>query len=161
MQSRPMQISLIAVGTRMPRWVQDGFDEYSKRLTSDCRLTLVEIPAPQRSKTTDPARATRDEGEKMLKAIPKGARVVALDVKGEMHSTESLASLLSRQMGSGRDLALLVGGADGLSPDCLARADESWSLSRLTFPHPLVRVILAEQIYRAHSLMRNHPYHRA
>lgn len=156
-----MQIFLIAVGTKMPRWVQEGYEEYSKRLPGDCRLTLLEIPAHQRSKATDPARAMRDEGERMLRALPKGARVVALDVKGEMHSTESLAERLSRQLGSGRDLALLVGGADGLAPDCLARAEESWSLSRLTLPHPLVRVVLAEQLYRAHSLLRNHPYHRA
>lgn len=145
----------------MPQWVQDGFSEYAKRLPAECRLTLVEIPAPQRAKSTDPVRMIREEGEKMLKAVPKRARVVALDVRGEMHSTESLAGLLSRQMGSGNDLALLVGGADGLSPDCLARADESWSLSRLTFPHPLVRVILSEQIYRAYSFSKNHPYHRA
>jgi 23S rRNA (pseudouridine1915-N3)-methyltransferase len=77
-----------------------------------------------------------------------------------MHTTESLAGALQRQMNSGRDLALLVGGADGLAPDCLQRADETWSLSRLTFPHPLVRVIVAEQLYRAYSFSKNHPYHR-
>lgn len=156
-----MQISLIAVGTKMPGWVQDGYEEYARRMTSDCRLTLVEIPAPVRSKATDSARAVRDEGERMLKAVPKGAWVIALEVGGQQHSTESLAAALQRQMGAGRDLALLVGGADGLSAQCLERADERWSLSRMTFPHPLVRVILAEQLYRALSLSKNHPYHRA
>ncbi len=156
-----MQISLIAVGTKMPDWVQSGYAEYAKRLASDCRLTLVEVPAVVRSKTTDPVRAKREEGERMAKVLPKNCSVLALDVTGKMHSTESLADLLGEQMVSGRDLALLVGGADGLSPEILARADSRWSLSRLTFPHPLVRVILAEQLYRAHSLLRNHPYHRA
>ena len=141
--------------------MQDGYEEYARRRTSDCRLSLVEIPAPVRSKATDSARAVRDEGERMLKAVPKGAWVIALEVGGHQHSTESLAIALQHQMGSGRDLALLVGGADGLSAQCLERADERWSLSRMTFPHPLVRVILAEQLYRAHSLSRNHPYHRA
>jgi 23S rRNA (pseudouridine1915-N3)-methyltransferase len=155
-----MQIVLIAVGTKMPNWVEAGYAEYAKRMPPECRLTLVEVPAVQRSKSTDADRAMGQEGERMIKAIPKGSRVVALDVKGEMHSTESLATAIERQMGSGRDLALLVGGADGLAPECLQRADERWSLSRLTFPHPLVRVILAEQIYRAYSFSRNHPYHR-
>ncbi len=156
-----MQISLIAVGTKMPDWVQAGYGEYAKRLASDCRLTLVEIPAIARSKSTDPGRAKREEGDRMARALPKNATVMALDVTGKMYSTESLAELLGEQMAGGRDLALLVGGADGLSAEILARADSRWSLSRLTFPHPLVRVILAEQLYRAHSLLRNHPYHRA
>lgn len=155
-----MQIALIAIGTKMPGWIQDGYQEYARRMPADCRLNLMEIPAPARSKATDSARAVREEGERMLKALPKGASVVALDVRGELHSTESLALSLQRFMGSGRDLALLVGGADGLSASCLERAEERWSLSRLTFPHPLVRVILAEQLYRAYSFSKNHPYHR-
>lgn len=156
-----MQIFLIAVGTKMPDWVQSGYQEYAKRMSSDCRLNLVEIPAVARSKSTDPVRAKREEGEKMVRALPKNATVVALEVDGRMHSTESLAQFLGEQMATGRDLALLVGGADGLSPEALEHADHRWSLSKLTFPHPLVRVVLAEQLYRAHSLLRNHPYHRA
>lgn len=155
-----MQIALIAVGTKMPDWVQNGYAEYAKRLPSECRLKLVELPAAVRSKSTDLVKAVREEGERMLKAIPKGSWVVALEVGGQLHSTESLAAALTRQMGSGRDVALLIGGADGLAPDCVRRADETWSLSRLTFPHPLVRVILAEQLYRAYSLTIHHPYHR-
>lgn len=155
-----VEIVMIAVGTRMPQWVQAGYDEYARRMPSDCRLELIEIPAPARSKSTDSARTVREEGERMIKAIPKSCRVVALDLQGEMHSTESLALALERQMASGKGLALLVGGADGLASPCLERADEKWSLSRLTFPHPLVRVIVAEQLYRAYSFSRNHPYHR-
>jgi 23S rRNA (pseudouridine1915-N3)-methyltransferase len=156
-----MQIALIAVGTKMSEWVVSGFGEYAKRMPHDCRLQLLEIPASQRSKTTDTVRAVREEGDRIIKAIPKNAWVVALDVGGKLHSTESLAGALRQCMSSGRDLALLVGGADGLAPECLRRADEAWSLSRLTFPHPLVRVIVAEQVYRAYSLSKNHPYHRA
>lgn len=151
---------MIAVGTKMPAWVEAGFSEYAKRLSGECRLSLVEIPAFQRSKSSDPVRAVREEGERILKAIPKGAWVVALDVLGAVHSTESLAQELKRQMSSGRDLALLIGGADGLSPEVLEKANESWSLSRLTFPHPLVRVLVAEQFYRAYTVCKNHPYHR-
>jgi 23S rRNA (pseudouridine1915-N3)-methyltransferase len=156
-----MRMVLIAVGTRMPAWVEDGYAEYARRMPSECRLELCEIPAVVRGKSVDPRRAVRQEGERMLKAVPRGSLVVALDVQGQMHSTASLASVLQEQMGSGRDLALLVGGADGLAPECLQRAEQKWSLSRLTFPHPLVRVILAEQLYRAYSYSRNHPYHRA
>ena len=155
-----MQIALIAVGTKMPDWVQSGYAEYAKRMPPECKLGLIEVPAFQRSKTTDTDKAVRQEGERMLRAVPKGSWVVCLDVLGQMHSTESLAKSLEHHMGMGRDLALLVGGADGLSPECSQRADEKWSLSKLTFPHPLVRVILAEQLYRAYSFSRNHPYHR-
>jgi 23S rRNA (pseudouridine1915-N3)-methyltransferase len=144
----------------MPGWVQEGYSEYARRMPADCRLNLLEIPAHHRSKSSDPAKSKREEGERVLRAIPRGARVMALDVQGQMHSTESLAAALEKHLGTGRDLALLVGGADGLSPECLERADETWSLSRLTFPHPLVRVIVAEQLYRAWSFLRNHPYHR-
>src|SRR5688500_3574062 len=107
-----VEIVLIAVGTRMPQWVQDGSNEYARRMPAECRLQWVEIPAPARTKAMDSARAVRDEGERTLKAIPKGSRVVALDLRGEMHSTESLAAALERQMASGKDMALLVGGAD-------------------------------------------------
>jgi 23S rRNA (pseudouridine1915-N3)-methyltransferase len=156
-----MRLELIAVGERMPAWVRDGYDEYAKRLPRECALVLHEIESGARSKSRDPARAVALEGERMLAALPKGARVVALDVKGAEHSTEELAARLQTWLADGRDVALLVGGPDGLAPECLCRADERWSLSRLTLPHPLVRVVLAEQLYRAWSMLRNHPYHRA
>lgn len=152
---------MIAVGTKMPSWVHEGYQEYAKRMPAECRLELVEIAAFQRAKSVDTARAVQDEGSRMLKAIPKAAWVVALEVGGVMHSTASLSQALTRRMESGRDLVILIGGADGLDSSCLARADEQWSLSRLTFPHPLVRVVMAEQLYRAYSYANNHPYHRA
>ncbi|MBK5969893.1 MULTISPECIES: 23S rRNA (pseudouridine(1915)-N(3))-methyltransferase RlmH [Thiorhodovibrio] len=156
-----MRIHLLSVGRRMPAWVEQGFGEYAKRLPQDCHLRLVEIDPVPRTKGGDAARAIAVEGERLLQAVPKGARVIALDVEGRPWSTEALAAELERWLASGQDLALLVGGADGLSSDCLVRADARWSLSPLTFPHPLVRVILAEQLYRAWTLTQGHPYHRS
>ncbi len=156
-----MRIHLLSVGRRMPAWVEQGFREYTKRLPRECALQLVEIDPVARGKGVDAARALTAEGERLLRAIPKSARVIALDVGGQPYSTQALADTLAHWLASGQDIALLVGGADGLAPECLARADHRWSLSSLTFPHPLVRVILAEQIYRTWTLIQGHPYHRA
>jgi len=156
-----MQIHLISIGNKMPKWVNEGFNEYAKRMPGECSLRLVEIAPGRRGKNADVVRAVREEGERMLSAVPKGALVVALDVKGKPWSTELLADRLTGWMREGHDLALLVGGPEGLSDQCLAAANLKWSLSAMTFPHPLVRVILAEQLYRAWSLLNNHPYHRA
>jgi len=145
----------------MPRWVQEGYGEYAKRMPAECSLRLIEIAPGRRGKGADIARALRDEGERMLAAIPKGCQVLALDVKGKSWDTEKLSGKMSEWMADGRDLALLVGGPEGLADSCLQRADGRWSLSALTMPHPLVRVVVAEQLYRAWSLLRNHPYHRA
>jgi 23S rRNA (pseudouridine1915-N3)-methyltransferase len=156
-----MNIHLLSVGNKMPRWVSEGYREYAKRLPAECRLNLIEIAPGHRGKSADIRRTLRDEGERMLKAIPKGCHVIALDVPGRTWSTEQLAQRLGDWMEAGHDLALLVGGPEGLAESCLQRADSHWSLSPLTLPHPLVRVLLSEQIYRAWSLLRNHPYHRA
>ena len=156
-----MNIHLIAIGDKMPLWVQQGFDEYAKRLPRECAVHLIEIAQGRRGKNADIARAVRDEGQRMLAAIPKGARVVALEVNGRNWSTGQLAQQLDGWMAGGQDIALLVGGPEGLSEEARAAADQQWSLSPLTLPHPLVRVILAEQLYRAWSILRNHPYHRA
>lgn len=156
-----MKIFLHAVGNRMPGWVEDGYSEYARRLSGDCKLQLKEIPAAKRTGNTSARRIIEDEGQRLIESLPKNVHVVALDLKGKPWSTEQLASQLERWMQSGRDISLLVGGPDGLSAACTDRADQRWSLSPLTFPHPLVRVILAEQLYRAWSLTRNHPYHRA
>ncbi|RDH86715.1 MAG: 23S rRNA (pseudouridine(1915)-N(3))-methyltransferase RlmH [endosymbiont of Escarpia spicata] len=156
-----MKIHIISVGNRMPRWVTEGYEEYARRMPAECGLKLVEINPGHRGKNADMQRTLHDEGERMLKAIPKGCQVIALDVQGSSWGTEKLSQKLGAWMGDGRDLALLVGGPEGLAPDCLARAEGRWSLSPLTMPHPLVRVVVAEQIYRAWSLLRNHPYHRA
>lgn len=144
----------------MPAWVAQGYAEYARRLPADCALRLVEIPAGKRGKGADIARITQQEGEKMLAALPKGARVVALDVKGRPWSTEVLSRELDAWRHDGRDVALLVGGPEGLAPECVARAEQRWSLSNLTLPHPLVRIVVAEQLYRAWSILHNHPYHR-
>lgn len=144
----------------MPAWVTEGYGEYAKRLPRECSLVLKEIPLAKRQKGSNVARLVADEGQRMLAAVAEGSRVVALDVAGKPRSTEDLAATLEHWLGAGRDVSLLVGGPDGLAPTCLQRADESWSLSPLTLPHPLVRILLAEQIYRAWSIVQNHPYHR-
>ena len=156
-----MRIHLLAVGTRMPSWIEEGYREFSKRLPRECTLQLHEIPLGKRGKSQAARRAQHDEGQAMLSAIPADCHVIALDVQGKAWSTEDLASNLQGWMASGRDLVLLVGGPDGLSPECLQRADQCWSLSALTFPHALVRVIIAEQLYRAWTINTGHPYHRA
>jgi len=144
----------------MPAWVTEAYQEYARRLPHECRLVLHEIPAGRRSKGADLVRLTREEGARLLAAIPSGCRVVALDRAGRELDTAGLAERLDRQLQSGDDLALLIGGPEGLAPECLDAADERWSLSRLTFAHPVVRVVLAEQLYRAWSILKNLPYHR-
>jgi len=156
-----MKIHLLAVGTKMSDWVTKGYKEYEHRLPAKCSLHLKEIPAEKRNKNSNVEAIKNKEAEKLKAAIPANCRVVALDVKGQSWSTEKLATRLQDWMMSGQDIALLVGGPDGLTPELLQLAQEKWSLSSLTFPHPLVRVILAEQLYRAYTITENHPYHRA
>lgn len=154
-----MRIRLVAVGRRMPAWVTTGFDDYAKRLPRECRLQLVEIPPGKRG-SGDIERAVAEEDRRMVAAIPAGSETFALTVDGQSWSTETLAARLRGWLADGRDRTLLVGGPDGIGGQSLARADARWSLSALTLPHPLVRVLLAEQLYRAHSLLVGHPYHR-
>lgn len=155
-----MRIHLIAAGNRMPGWVQEGFEEYAKRLPRECALYLKEIPLHRRSKRGDISRQIEAEGIQMAAAIPQGTHVIALDKDGQQWTTDELAWHLAEWLQQGLDLALLVGGPEGLAPVCLERAAIRWSLSRLTFPHSLVRVLVAEQFYRAWSLLQSHPYHR-
>lgn len=155
-----MRIRIIAVGTKMPGWVEQGYAEYAKRLPRDCAVELVELPLAQRGKNTDVARAMEKEGEDMLAAIGKGEQVIALDVKGKAWSTEQLAEQMADWRMSGNNYCLLIGGPDGLAPQCLAQAHMRWSLSALTLPHPLVRILVIEQLYRACSILQNHPYHK-
>lgn len=156
-----MKARLISVGERMPDWVADGFAEYRKRLSRELPLDLVEIPLGQRGKGRDSARAIADEGAAVLAALPKDMHVVALDGRGKPWSSEQLAEQLAAWRMGGRDLAILIGGPDGHSADVLARADQRWSLGPLTLPHMLVRLVVAEQLYRATSIIAGHPYHRA
>lgn len=155
-----MLIRLIAIGTKMPAWVEQGFNEYAKRFGTSCSLQLHEILAEKRTKNADIPRLIEREGEKILAAIKPGNRVIALDVKGQSWSTEQLASHLKSWHQDGRQIDMMIGGPDGLSTACVQRADIKWSLSPLTLPHPLVRILLAEQLYRASSILQNHPYHR-
>ena len=145
----------------MPAWVTQGYEEYARRLPRECALRLVEIPMGRRSRTQAPTTAVEDEGRRMLASVPERARVVALEVGGRAWDTLALAESLREWLQSGRDTALLVGGPDGLSDGCLGCAEQRWSLSALTLPHALVRVVLAEQLYRAWTIINGHPYHRA
>lgn len=156
-----MLIRLIAAGTRMPPWVNAGFEEYADRLGSGLRLELTEIVIPRRGRNADVARLRAEEGRRMLTVVQRRDYVVALEITARTLSTAQLAKWLAARLADGRDITLLIGGPDGLDPTCLQRADFSWSLSSLTFPHGLVRVVVAEQLYRAHSLLKGHPYHRA
>lgn len=155
-----MKAVLIAVGERAPDWVASGFSEYQKRLSHWLPLALVEVAPGVRGKGRDAVRATSDEGARVLGALPKQAHVVCLDGRGKPHSSEQLAQRLEAWRQGGHDLAFLVGGPEGHAPEVLSAADESWSLGPMTLPHMLVRLVLAEQLYRACSLLANHPYHR-
>lgn len=156
-----MRIVLISVGSRMPLWARSAFEEFSKRLPAECRLRLHEIEAGKRGKNPDIKRLLDQEAERMLAAVPDDALCIALEVNGRQWSSEELAGELAQWAQAGRDVALLVGGADGLAAKARQRADTIWSLSRLTLPHMLVRVVVAEQLYRAWSIGRGLPYHRA
>jgi 23S rRNA (pseudouridine1915-N3)-methyltransferase len=156
-----MRLQLLAIGQRMPGWVETGFAEYAGRLPRDMALTLLALPNPARSRAMDVSTLRRVEGQALLAAIPDQALVVAMDEGGQVVDTSELARRLANWQQSGRDVTLVIGGAAGLEDTVRKRADWVWSLSPLTFPHMLVRVLVAEQIYRAWSLLNNHPYHRA
>ena len=155
-----MRIRIIAVGERMPHWVDEVVDDYTRRLAGSLKVALVEVPAGQRSSRGDPTQAMHSEGQRILALIKPQEFVAALDERGVQLTTRELATWLSGRMNDGRDLALLIGGPDGLAGEVRSRADQQLSLSRLTLPHPLVRVVLAEQLYRAHTVLSGHPYHR-
>ena len=156
-----MRCRLIAAVTRLPEWVGAGFRDYQRRLRRPLALELVEIPLAPRRDGEAPTAAVAREGAAMLAALRAGDYVVAMDVAGTAFGTATLAEWLARRLQAGRPLAVLIGGPDGLAPACLDRAEFRWSLSPLTFPHGLVRVLVAEQIYRAASILAGHPYHRA
>jgi len=155
-----MHIHLIAVGQRLDDWVNKGFAEYAKRLPPECRLNLIEIAPNKRTRNSDITRIINEEGERIISAIPVRSTIIALDAGGIQWSTEQLSGKMKQWLGDGQDVSLLVGGPDGLSDRCKSMASVQWSLSKLTLPHPLVRVLLAEQIYRAWTVLKGHPYHR-
>jgi len=156
-----MQLQVAAIGQRMPRWVNDAWTEYARRMPPGLALTLREINLEKRGKNADTKRLTYVESTALYAAMPKRARVIALDVRGQAWSTEKLAVNLEQWMGDGRDVGFMIGGPDGIVTDIMQKADNRWSLGPLTLPHPLVRVVLAEQLYRAWTITQNHPYHRA
>ena len=155
-----MQIHIISVGKSMPSWVTAGYKEYSQRLPADYSLQLTEITAEKRSKNSDLKRIAAKEEDKILAAIPKGSLCIALDRIGKHIDTNSIAQHLQSWHDINQTICLIIGGPEGLSKEFLDKANTIWSLSKLTLPHPLVRVVLAEQIYRAWSIIVNHPYHR-
>ena len=155
-----MRMRLLAAGTRMPDWVEAGFNDYAARLRGDYRLELTEIPLGDRS-SGDVRRAVDAEGKRMLAAAGERCHLVALQVGGKALTTEQLARWLEAAAQAGHSPVFCIGGPDGLAPDVDARAQLRWSLSALTLPHGLARVVVAEALYRAVSLIKGLPYHRA
>ena len=161
-----MRLRIVAVGSRMPKWVREPFDDYVSRSTTASRLspglkiTLTEIEPGPRSAGRSAEKAKGTEGQRILATLRPEEYAVALDEHGMEMTTRELAAWLAQRLRDGSDLAFLIGGPDGFAPDVLQRCNFKWSLSRLTFPHALVRIVLAEQLYRAHSVLSNHPYHR-
>jgi 23S rRNA (pseudouridine1915-N3)-methyltransferase len=155
-----VRIRIVAVGQKMPAWVSEGYDEYARRIQGDCRLELVEVPMAKRGKGSTPQLYREKEAAAIFEQLKPSDLLVALDVEGKSFSTEDLCETWKKWQREGRDIVLAIGGPDGLDEEVLRRAESKLSLSRLTLPHPLVRVILAEQLYRAWSILQGHPYHR-
>jgi|TARA_B100001250_G_scaffold81449_2_gene67176 23S rRNA (pseudouridine1915-N3)-methyltransferase len=154
-----VEICIISISNRQPDWINDGFINYAKRLKSGYKIQLLDIPILARSKNMNPKKKIEKEGQLMLKKIPDNAFVIALDILGEPLNTNQLAQDL-RSWTEFKKIFFLIGGPDGLSKACLARANKIWSLSPLTFPHGLVRILVIESLYRAYSINLGHPYHR-
>jgi 23S rRNA (pseudouridine1915-N3)-methyltransferase len=155
-----MQIKLIAVGTKMPEWVIQGFETYQQRLPADYQLTLCEIPAKKRSKTANLTQLIESEQAAIEKMIPNDALTIALDRNGQVIDTQKIADALLNWHDQSQNICIIIGGPEGLQPSWLKNVHFCWSLSSLTLPHPMVRIIIAEQVYRAWSILNNHPYHR-
>jgi 23S rRNA (pseudouridine1915-N3)-methyltransferase len=155
-----VKIHLLAVGTKMPGWVTTAFAEYTKRMPRECSVELKEIAPAHRGKSGNPDKYKADEAKQIVAAIPKGAHLVALDERGKPWTTKQLSQQLEHWMQQGQDVALIVGGPDGLDRSVMQQAQQTWSLSPLTLPHPMVRILLAEQLYRAWTILQGHPYHR-
>lgn len=155
-----MRIRLIAVGSKMPGWVEEGWRTYARRMPAELQLELVEIPLSTRGKNADIARLMRQEGEQMLARVQPGEAVVTLEVQGRHWTTEQLAVELDKWRNQARTVNLMVGGPEGLAPAVIERSEQKWSLSALTLPHPLVRILVAEQLYRGWTILSGHPYHK-
>lgn len=155
-----LKITVIAVGNKMPEWINQGTHEYAKRFNDGIQLRLVEIPLVRRCKSSDLIRIMEKEALLIKEAIPHGARVIALDIEGKPFSSEDLATKITQLQQVASHFCFLIGGPEGFAKETLALSDERWSLSKLTLPHPLVRIILLETLYRAWTIINNHPYHK-
>jgi 23S rRNA (pseudouridine1915-N3)-methyltransferase len=155
-----MRVTILSVGHRMPAWIQEGFNEYARRMPPEIRVELTELKPEERGAGRSVERAKQAEGERVLAALPPGATLLALDERGKAVSTQGLAVMLAEWMRDGAHPVFAIGGADGHDEAVRQRADKILSLASLTLPHGLVRVLLAEQLYRAWSILARHPYHR-
>ncbi len=155
-----MKIHLIAIGKKMPEWVNTGFSEFSKRMPPELQINLIEITPSVRNKSTPIEKNIKEEGERIQSAIPPNSRLIILDEKGENFSSIDLSNKMENWLPMGQDVSIVIGGADGIDKTIKQNADELWSLSTLTMPHSLVRVFIAEQLYRGWSILKGHPYHR-
>lgn len=144
----------------MPKWVQNGYTEYAKRLPKSCSIKLVELAMATRGKTGSVAKYQQNELKRIENTIPKRAKIIVLDEQGQQTTSLQLAKKLADWLASGQDIALIVGGPDGLHTSLLQKAEWAWGLSKLTLPHSMVRIIVAEQLYRSWSVLQKHPYHR-
>ena len=155
-----MRLTVVAIGQKMPAWVVSGWQEYARRFPRGFSLELREVPAEKRGRNADLEAIRQRESQALLAAVPAGDRIVSLDENGRQWSTRELSGKLHDWMQLGGQVSFLVGGPEGLDAACIRQSQHHWSLGRLTLPHPLVRVVLAEQLYRAWTITRNHPYHR-
>ena len=155
-----VKIHIHAIGRRMPAWIRQGFEDYQGRFPRHITLSLREVTMPERTSNSDLLKLKEEEGDRLLARVNGDELVIALDEGGKQWSSRELAAELVEWQQDKRDISLLIGGPDGLSRQCLDRANKTWSLSRLTLPHMLVRVLIAEQLYRAFAITQNHPYHR-
>lgn len=155
-----MKIYLIAVGKKMPDWINSGYAEFNKRMPPERQINLIEINQSVRNKTTPTEKNIKEEGERIQSAIPSNSRLIVLDEKGKNFSSVELSKKMESWLPMGQDISIVIGGADGIDPSIKQQADEKWSLSPFTLPHTLVRVVIAEQLYRAWSILQRHPYHR-
>lgn len=155
-----LKITIITLGNKMPDWVATGSNEYLKRFKDGIQLKIIEIPLISRSKSSDLARIMDKETALIKESLPSGARLIALDIEGKTFSSEELANKITQLQQISSHFCLIIGGPEGLANDILNLCDERWSLSKLTLPHPLVRIILLETLYRAWSIINNHPYHK-
>lgn len=156
-----MKLIVAAVGARMPDWITQGWNDYAKRMPADCALELREIKPESRTKGKTPGQMMAAEAQRLRAAVPLDAITIALDERGHAPATMEVSQQLEQWRSSGRDVVFFIGGPDGLDPTLKQNSQLRWRLSSMTLPHPLVRVVLAEQLYRAWAIMTNHPYHRA